>query len=66
MAKKLRAGGVVILGKLGLSEFAHYFADEPSGFSNLTGQVINAVDADQSPGGSSSASGPAAAAASRR
>jgi Asp-tRNA(Asn)/Glu-tRNA(Gln) amidotransferase A subunit family amidase len=63
VAKKLRDNGVVILGKLGLSEFAHYFADEPSGFSNLTGQVINAVDADQSPGGSSSGSGASAAAA---
>jgi Asp-tRNA(Asn)/Glu-tRNA(Gln) amidotransferase A subunit family amidase len=63
VAKKLRDNGVVILGKLGLSEFAHYFADEPSGFSNLTGQVINANDADQNPGGSSSGSGSSAAAA---
>ncbi|MBK5219960.1 MAG: amidase [Thermoleophilia bacterium] len=63
VAKKLRESGVVILGKLGLSEFAHYFANEPSGFSNLTGQVINAVDADQGPGGSSSGSGASGAAA---
>ena len=62
VAKKLRAGGVVILGKVGLSEFANYFGGQPSGFSNLTGQVLNVQDADQSPGGSSSASGPAAAA----
>ena len=54
MAKKLRAGGVVILGKVGLSEFANYFGSQPSGFSNLTGQVLNVQDADQSPSGSSS------------
>jgi Asp-tRNA(Asn)/Glu-tRNA(Gln) amidotransferase A subunit family amidase len=63
VAKKLREAGVPILGKLGLSEFAHFFASEPSGFSNLTGQVINAVDADATPGGSSSGSGASGAAA---
>ena len=59
----MRAKGIIILGKLGLSEFANYFGNQPSGFSNLTGQVINAVDADQNPSGSSSGSGAAGAAA---
>jgi Asp-tRNA(Asn)/Glu-tRNA(Gln) amidotransferase A subunit family amidase len=63
VAKKLRAGGVVILGKLGLSEYANSFGNQPSGFSNLTGQVVNALDADQNPSGSSSGSGAAGAAA---
>jgi len=63
LAKKLREHGVVILGKLGLSEFANSFGNQPSGFSNLTGQVLNAVDADQNPSGSSSGSGAAGAAA---
>nr|WP_231127215.1 amidase family protein [Motilibacter aurantiacus] len=63
IVKKLKARGVVILGKLGLSEFANSFGSQPSGFSNLTGQVLNAVDADQNPSGSSSGSGAAGAAA---
>ncbi len=63
VAKKLRENGVVILGKLGLSEYANYFGNQPSGFSNLTGQVLNGIDADQNPSGSSSGTGSAAAAA---
>lgn len=63
VAEKLRDRGVVILGKLGLSEYANFFGNQPSGFSNLTGQVLNAVDADQNPSGSSSGSGAAGAAA---
>ncbi len=63
IVKKLRASGLVILGKLGLSEYANSFGNQPSGFSNLTGQVLNAVDADQNPSGSSSGSGTAGAAA---
>ena len=63
VVKKLRASGVVILGKLGLSEYANSFGSQPSGFSNLTGQVLNALDADQNPSGSSSGSGAAGAAA---
>ena len=63
VAEKLRERGVVILGKLGLSEYANFFGNQPSGFSNLTGQVLNAVDADQNPSGSSSGSGAAGAAA---
>lgn len=63
IAKKLRASGVVILGKLGLSEYANSFGNQPSGFSNLTGQVLNGQDADQNPSGSSSGSGTAGTAA---
>ena len=66
VAKKLRENGVVILGKLGLSEYANFFGNQPSGFTNLTGQVLNAVDADQNPSGSSSGSGSAGAAALSR
>lgn len=62
VAKELRAHGVVILGKLGLSEWANSFGSQPSGFSNLTGQVLNANDTIQGPSGSSSGSGAAAAA----
>jgi Asp-tRNA(Asn)/Glu-tRNA(Gln) amidotransferase A subunit family amidase len=62
VAKQLRAHGVVILGKLGLSEWANSFGSQPSGFSNLTGQVLNALDTAAGPSGSSSGSGAAAAA----
>jgi amidase len=63
VAKELRAHGVVILGKAGLSEWANSFGSQPSGFSNLTGQVLNALDTAQGPSGSSSGSGAAASAA---
>ena len=33
VAKHLRERGVVILGKLGLSEYANYFGSQPSGFA---------------------------------
>ncbi len=59
VAKELKAHGVIILGKLGLSEWANSFGSQPSGFSNLTGQVLNANDAAQGPSGSSSGSGAA-------
>src|SRR4051794_14159737 len=59
VAKQLKAHGVIILGKLGLSEWANSFGSQPSGFSNLTGQVLNANDAAQGPSGSSSGSGAA-------
>jgi amidase len=62
VAKELRAHGVVILGKTGLSEWANSFGSQPSGFSNLTGQVLNANDTAEGPSGSSSGSGAAAAA----
>ncbi len=63
VAKELRAHGVVILGKAGLSEWANSFGSQPSGFGNVTGQVLNANDAAQGPSGSSSGSGASAAAA---
>jgi Asp-tRNA(Asn)/Glu-tRNA(Gln) amidotransferase A subunit family amidase len=63
VAKELRAHGVVILGKLGLSEWANSFGSQPSGFSNLTGQVLSAIDTAEGPSGSSSGSGAAASAA---
>lgn len=63
IVKKLRESGVVILGKVGLSEWANSFGSQPSGFGNLTGQVLNANDADQNPSGSSSGTGAAGAAA---
>jgi Asp-tRNA(Asn)/Glu-tRNA(Gln) amidotransferase A subunit family amidase len=63
VTRKLREHGVVILGKVGLSEFANSFGSQPSGFANLTGQVLNAIDADQNPSGSSSGTGAAMAAA---
>ncbi|MEO3811596.1 amidase family protein [Sphaerisporangium sp. B11E5] len=63
ITKKLRERGVVILGKVGLSEYANSFGNQPSGFGNLTGQVLNGVDADQNPSGSSSGTGTAMAAA---
>jgi Asp-tRNA(Asn)/Glu-tRNA(Gln) amidotransferase A subunit family amidase len=63
VAEKLRERGVVILGKLGLSEYANFFGNQPSGFANLTGQVLDALDADQNVSGSSSGSGAASAAA---
>jgi amidase len=63
VAKQLKAHGVVIVGKLGLSEWANSFGSQPSGFSNLTGQVLNANDTSQGPSGSSSGSGAAADAA---
>ena len=63
VAKELKAHGVIILGKLGLSEWANSFGSQPSGFSNLTGQVLNANDAAQGPSGSSSGSGAAGDAA---
>jgi amidase len=63
VAKELRAHGVILLGKAGLSEWANSFGSQPSGFSNLTGQVLNALDAAQGPSGSSSGSGAAASSA---
>jgi amidase len=62
VAKELRAHGVIILGKVGLSEWANSFGSQPSGFSNLTGQVLSAIDTAEGPSGSSSGSAAAAAA----
>jgi amidase len=62
VARELRAHGVVILGKTGLSEWANSFGSQPSGFSNLTGQVLSAIDTAEGPSGSSSGSAAAASA----
>jgi amidase len=62
VAKELRAHGVIILGKAGLSEWANSFGSQPSGFGNLTGQVLSAIDTAEGPSGSSSGSAAAAAA----
>jgi amidase len=62
VAKELRAHGVIVLGKVGLSEWANSFGSQPSGFGNLTGQVLNANDTAAGPSGSSSGSGAAAVA----
>ena len=47
------------MAKLGLSEFANSFGNQHSGFSNLTGQVLNGLDTDAGPSGSSSGTGAA-------
>ncbi|HWI71779.1 MAG TPA: amidase family protein, partial [Baekduia sp.] len=59
---RLRAAGAVLLGKTNLSEFANFFSSggNPSGYSSLGGQVLNATDASSTPSGSSSGSGVAA------
>ncbi len=62
VASELRAHGVVILGKTGLSEWANSFGSQPSGFSNLTGQVLSAIDTAEGPSGSSSGSAASASA----
>jgi amidase len=62
VAKELRAHGVILLGKAGLSEWANSFGSQPSGFGNLTGQVLSAIDTAEGPSGSSSGSGASSAA----
>ncbi len=57
IAKKARESGLVIMAKLGLSEYANSFGNQHSGFSNLTGQVLNGLDTDAGPSGSSSGTG---------
>lgn len=54
---KLRAAGVIILGKANLNEFSNWMAlDMPMGHSSLGGQVVNAYTGGN-PGGSSAGSG---------
>ncbi|KAJ9644015.1 hypothetical protein H2201_006654 [Coniosporium apollinis] len=58
MAAKLRAAGVVILGKLNLSEWANFRSTNSSnGWSAYGGQVLAAYHPMQDPSGSSSGSG---------
>lgn len=60
---KLRAAGVVILGKTNLSEWANFrSSDSSSGWSGAGGQTKNPHAIDRSPCGSSSGSGAAVAA----
>ena len=63
VAKNLRAGGAVILGKTNLSEWANFRSFESfSGWSGRGGQTHNAYFMDHNPCGSSSGSGAAASA----
>ena len=59
---RLRANGAILLAKANLSEYANFFSSgtNPSGYSSLGGQVLNATDASSTPSGSSSGSGVAA------
>ncbi|MGH2837886.1 MAG: amidase family protein [Thermoleophilaceae bacterium] len=61
VTQRLRDAGAVILGKANLSEFAGWVdLDMPPGYSSLAGQVLNAYDLENTPGGSSAGSGTAA------
>jgi amidase len=63
VAKNLRAGGAVILGKTNLSEWANFRSFESiSGWSGRGGQTHNPYGIDRNPCGSSSGSGAAASA----
>ena len=63
VAKNLRAGGAVILGKTNLSEWANFRSFESfSGWSGRGGQTHNAYFMDHNPCGSSSGSAAAASA----
>ncbi|MEV4757512.1 amidase family protein [Micromonospora sp. NPDC049559] len=64
LVTRLRAAGAIILGKTNLTEFANFTTNGmPSGYSGLGGQVLNPYDVSQTPSGSSSGSGVAAATA---
>ena len=57
MAAKLRAAGVIILGKANLSQWANYRSDNTSnGWSAYGGQTYGAYYPGQDPSGSSSGS----------
>jgi amidase len=57
VVKKLRAAGVIILGKASLSEFADFRGNLASGWSGRGGQNTNAYFPNADPCGSSSGSG---------
>ena len=64
LVTRLRAAGAVILGKANMTEWANYMStDMPAGYSSRGGQVVNPYDARLTPGGSSSGSAVAVAAA---
>jgi amidase len=63
LVRRLRAAGVILLGKLNMTEWANYMSNRmPSGYSSRGGQVKNPYRGDYLVGGSSSGSGVAAAA----
>ncbi|HEU5374388.1 MAG TPA: amidase [Ktedonobacteraceae bacterium] len=63
VARRLRDAGVVLLGKLNLSEWANFRStNSSSGWSGRGGQCLNPYALDRSPCGSSSGSGAAVAA----
>jgi amidase len=60
---RLRAAGVIVLGKANLSEWANFRSTRScSGWSGIGGQARNAYSRDRNPSGSSAGSGVAAAA----
>lgn len=62
LVAQLRKAGAVVLAKGNLTEFANFLTSGmPGGYSSLGGQVLNPYDASQSPSGSSSGPGVAAA-----
>ena len=64
VTEKLRAAGVVLLGKANMSEWANFRSTHSaSGWSARGGQALNPAALDRSPGGSSSGSASAVAAA---
>jgi len=63
LAKKLKDGGAIIIGKSNLSEWANFRADfSSSGWSGVGGQTKNPYVLDRNPCGSSSGSGVAVSA----
>lgn len=64
LVTRLRAAGAVILGKANMTEWANFMTTGmPAGYSSRGGQVVNPYDARLTPGGSSSGSAVAVAAA---
>lgn len=57
IVSNLRRNGAIILGKTNMTEFANYTCqDMPNGYSSRGGQVRNAYNRENDPGGSSSGS----------
>ncbi|MFI6954889.1 PfkB family carbohydrate kinase [Nocardia sp. NPDC050408] len=64
VVQRLRAAGVVILGKTNMTELANFISEEmPDGYSSLGGTVRNPYNTSLSPDGSSTGSAVAVAAA---